>query len=146
MSRRTCGEGIPDFYAKQVIEVGKPKCNGDWTGPKFDAVKEIFGLCRSIKDYNYKMDPENKDWPLISECNKEGFFKYYTTSEVQAIFDSLYTNKYEMTDAFVEFWNAVSKRLAKNPYVIGFDPINEPFPADIGVDPTLLDPGVYCKK
>jgi endoglycosylceramidase len=144
MSRMTCGEGMPDFYAKQVIDLGKPKCNGDWTTDAFKPVREVFGTCRSIKDLNYKTDANG--WPKIEECNKDAFFKYYTLSESQGIFDALYTNKHELTDAFVEYWGEVAKRLSKNPYVIGFDPINEPFPADIGEDPSLLEPGVFCKK
>ena len=80
-----------------------------------------------MDDYGYEKD-EN-DWPLISECNKQAFWKYYTSAESLAIFDALYTNKHGLTDAFVNYWDAVAKRFSKNKYVIGFDPINEPFPA-----------------
>jgi hypothetical protein len=37
MARITCGEGIPDFYAKQVTK--DAKCHGDWSKPEFDFVK-----------------------------------------------------------------------------------------------------------
>jgi hypothetical protein len=33
--------------------------------------------------------------------------------------------------------------LAKNKYVVGFDPINEPFPSDFIDNPDLLKPGVF---
>ena len=64
-ARVNCGEGIPDFYAKQVIG-DDPHCIGkfgDWLmGPIFDSM----GICQSIKDYGYTLD-ENGN-PLIEEC------------------------------------------------------------------------------
>lgn len=51
MARITCGEGIPDFYAKEVS--AGAKCSGDWSDPVFDPVKEVFGECKSIHDYGY---------------------------------------------------------------------------------------------
>jgi len=45
-------------------------------------------------------------------------------------FSALYNNKNQLQDKFVEFWDHTSKALTKNPYVIGFDPINEPYPGD----------------
>lgn len=46
-----------------------------------------------------------------------------------------------MQDKFVNFWDHVSMRLAKNPYVVGYDPLNEPFPANPAHDPMLFIPG-----
>jgi endoglycosylceramidase len=142
MARIACGEGIPDFYAREAIK--GVKCHGDWSDKAFKNVKKIFGECRSIESYGYERD-EN-DWPKIKECNKQAFWKYYTTSEAMAIFDALYTNKNGLTDDFVAFWDRVAQKYAKNPYVVGFDPINEPFPADFESDHSLLNPGVFDKK
>ena len=74
--------------------------------------------------YNYQKDANG--WPLISECNKLGFFKYYTTAEALNIFDAIYNNINGMTDKFVAFWTVVATKFGNNPYVVGFDPINEP--------------------
>jgi aryl-phospho-beta-D-glucosidase BglC (GH1 family) len=40
----------------------------------------------------------------------------------------------------------VANKFANNTNVIGFDPINEPFPADIGSDTSLMEPGVFDKE
>jgi hypothetical protein len=40
----------------------------------------------------------------------------------------------------------VANRFANNSYVVGFDPINEPFPADIGKDTSLMEAGVFDSK
>jgi hypothetical protein len=45
-----------------------------------------------MDQYNYKKD--QNQWPLISECNKKAFWKYYTSAESMEIFDSLYQNKH----------------------------------------------------
>jgi endoglycosylceramidase len=63
-----------------------------------------------------------------------------------AIFDALYTNKHNLTDAFLNYWKVVAQKFANNPNVIGFDPINEPFPSDFIQDPTLLQPGIFDQK
>lgn len=125
MARLNCGEGIPNFYAQNVTK--NAKCPSDWSDSVFDPVKKLFGDCVSIESYNYKKDENGL--PLISECNKLSFVKYYSSAEGQAIFDSLYSNNFGLQDNFIAFWDAVSKKFSKNQFVIGFDPINEPFPA-----------------
>lgn len=45
-----------------------------------------------------------------------------------------------MRDKFVAFWDVVTKRLSENEYVMGFDPLNEPFPASIYKHPFLIQP------
>ena len=51
------------------------------------------------------------------------------------IFSHLYNNVDGLQDKFVDFWNHTSAAFAGNPYVVGFDPINEPFPGDYFKDP-----------
>ena len=144
LARINCGEGIPDFYAREVSK--NATCHGNWSDPKYDFVKTVNGECRSILSYNYARD-EN-DWPQISECNKTPFFKYYTTAESLEIWDALYTNKepHNLTDKFVAYWDRLARKFANNQYVMGFDPINEPYPSDFMADPSILEPGMYDKK
>lgn len=77
---------------------------------------------------------------MQSECRKRRFVDYYYTVEAMALFEGFYANKDGIQDSFGAFWETVSKRFANNPYVIGFDIINEPLPASIYNDPTLLLP------
>ena len=38
----------------------------------------------------------------------------------------------------------VSKRFAGNPYILGYDPLNEPFPSNMYMDPSLVyEPGRF---
>jgi endoglycosylceramidase len=94
-----------------------------------------------MEDKGYTKD-ENGDF-LISDCQKEFFADYYTSPQSMEAFDALYNNKNQLQDKFVDFWDYTSKALTKNPYVIGFDPLNEPYPGDWIRNPQLLLPGYF---
>ena len=51
-----------------------------------------------------------------------------------------------LQDKFISYWDHVAARFAKNPYVVGYDPLNEPFPANPARDPMLFWPGHMDKK
>jgi hypothetical protein len=62
LARYMCGEGMPNFYAKEVIGT-HPHCRSAVQ----DRLYDVTGLCKSVqKDYGYTMDA-NGD-PLISDC------------------------------------------------------------------------------
>ncbi len=42
-------------------------------------------------------------------------------------FDALYYNKDGLQDKFVDYWNHTSAVFAGNPFVVVFDPLNEPY-------------------
>jgi len=92
-----------------------------------------------MDSFGYTHD-ENDD-PLISDCNSLSFVTYYSTSDSYNAFDALYNNKFGLRDNFMAFWDRVSARFSKNPYVVGFDPINEPAIGNYWRDPSLLLPG-----
>lgn len=85
------------------------------------------GVCKSIRDYGYRYDENNL--PVIKDCQSNNFGKYYVTMESMSLFRALYFNKHGMRDKFEASWEVVGEALAGNPYVLGFDPLNEPFPA-----------------
>ena len=51
MARITCGEGIPDFYAKQAA--AGAKCYGDWSSPEFSDAVTLYGPCKTMDSYGY---------------------------------------------------------------------------------------------
>mmetsp|Transcript_4594 Transcript_4594/g.6068 ORF Transcript_4594/g.6068 Transcript_4594/m.6068 type:complete len:229 (+) Transcript_4594:185-871(+) len=102
------------------------------------------GWCRNMNDLGYRVD-ENGDF-LMQDCVKEVFLSYYNTKQSVTGFGALFNNFQNMEDKFVAYWDAVSARFAKNPFVVGYDPLNEPFPANNVRDPTLHIPGVMDRK
>lgn len=99
-----------------------------------------FGVCRSIqKDYGFTID-DNGD-PLISDCQTHNFASYYPSLESINGFDALYNNVDGLQDKFVASWARVAKQFANNPAVIGFDPLNEPYPGNNVKDLSLNIPG-----
>jgi hypothetical protein len=59
-------------------------------------------------------------------------------------FNNLYQNVNGLRDKFYAYWDVVSSTLSANEYVIGYDPINEPYPSDYFTNPALaLMPGKF---
>ena len=108
-ARYMCGEGVPDFYAKEVI--GKnPSCiNPLVDGMLKDFYKKI-GSCADINDFGYRVD-DNGDY-LIEDCLKLMFANYYNTKQSVAGFGALFNNKQHMNEKFVAYWDATSARFA----------------------------------
>lgn len=141
-ARLNCGEGMPHFYSQDIIEDlsgtkdGIPPCVSSGTDWFFKPLLNMAGFCLSIQDFGYRLGDDGL--PLVEDCQKVMFGEYYKTTETAALFEALYTNKLQIRDKFVAFWDVVAKRLAENEYIVGFDPINEPFPASIYRDPFLI--------
>lgn len=70
MAREICGEGMPDFYAKQITDAGT-FCVDKTADPFLQPFYKAAGVCKSLKDYDYKLD-KNGD-PIISDCQKHNF-------------------------------------------------------------------------
>jgi len=139
MARYMCGEGIPNFYAKDVIGE-HPTCRSWGVDKLLHPIYEKFGICLSpVNDYKFKVDEDGN--PLISECQTKDFAMYYTSPESLATFEGLYQNKSGLQDKFIAYWDYTSARFASNPWVVGYDPLNEPFPANPLKDLKLLWPG-----
>jgi endoglycosylceramidase len=135
-ARHICGEGVPDFYAAD--DVLEHTCTGGYI-PFF---ADIVGLCKSIKDYGFRFD-KNGD-PVIEDCQKNNFAMYYPTAESISGFERLYDNIDGFQDKFIAYWAKVALRFANNPFVVGYDPLNEPFPSNFLKDPYLvLEPGNF---
>lgn len=101
LSRTTCGEGMPNFYAREIINNGTYCVNPtlDWVlSPVFKAV----GFCTSIKDYGMRLDADGN--PLIEDCQKHNFGIFYTSPEVLSMFRALYHNYGGIQDKFVAYW------------------------------------------
>lgn len=148
-ARLVCGQGFPNFYARDVMEAksgksGIPPCASNYVDWFWGPVYRSIGLCKSIKSYNYQLDKDGN--PEIEECQKVMFANYYNSPESQALFEALYNNDLNLQDKFASYWNAVSQRLSQNQYVIGYDPINEPLPASFFKNPFLIHPFKFNRE
>jgi endoglycosylceramidase len=122
-SRNLCGEGVPTFYSKQ-IEVDS-KCPSTLSGWMF----YLFGACKPLAEYNIPVGDDGL--PIPSECTKQDFEMLYTAPEVASSFAALYANENGLQDKMMAYWEHTSAYFASNEYVLGYDPFNEPWPADI---------------
>lgn len=126
MARTICGEGMPNFYANEILANGS-YCVGKYSDYIMAPLLNAVGFCKPMD--NYKMQKDQDGNPLISDCQRYEFFHYYLSPESFTIFRELWTNKNGLQDKYVAYWDVMAKNLAKNEYVVGFDPINEPIPS-----------------
>ena len=84
------------------------------------------------------MKTDAQGLPLIEECQKHSFMDMYTAPEVASAFDALYQNKDGLLDKMLAFWTEVADRFKSNPNVIGYDILNEPWPANMYKDASLF--------
>lgn len=101
LSKKFCGEGMPDWAVLS---------NSSFPRPVADEI---------IRDEN--------GYPVISECLKTLFAKFYFAYDITQTFDDLYENKDGIAESFAEFWKMVASEFKDEDNVIGYEIINEPF-------------------
>ncbi|KAL5482104.1 hypothetical protein EMCRGX_G022389 [Ephydatia muelleri] len=123
-SPKFCGEGAPDFA---VLYPDPPK-------------KPLpFPLPISLKPFS--VDPTT-GYPYRNECSLHSFFVYYFSDATGKAWQSFYNNEQQIQDQFALFWGVVAKRFTGNPYVLGYELLNEPWAGDIYSHPSQLEPHV----
>lgn len=90
MARAICGEGMPNYYAKNIIANGT-YCIGEYADFFLSPIYKLAGFCKPIDDYGWRKDEDGN--PVIEDCQKIPFFNYYMSPESWTIFRELWTNK-----------------------------------------------------
>ena len=55
----------------------------------------------------------------------------YTSPEVASAFEAFWSNTADLQDKFIDYWRVVATKFANNSNILGYDIINEPFPANL---------------
>lgn len=110
-------------------------CGEGW--PSWAVVKRNFPSPLKV-EINY----DKNGLPLIEDCLKTSFFNYYLTEDVGVNLLRMFTNEDGVADRFANAWGKIAKFFKDFPNVVGYDLLNEPFPADFFRDPfTILPTG-----
>ena len=91
LARMICGQGMPNFYAKQIA--GKAQCKATLRDKLLGPVYNKFGVCKNFRD-DYKYEIDDNGNPKVEECLKQPFVLYYASAESLILFESLYENLY----------------------------------------------------
>ena len=108
-ARMMCGEGVPDFYAREAV--GKrPACINYILDQFLTPYYEKFNFCVDMEKYGYRKD-ENGDF-FVEDCQSRNFAIYYTSPQSVQGFKALYENTNGLQDKFVDYWDVTSAALA----------------------------------
>lgn len=133
-SRRLCGEGAPIFLARDK--------KGSCSSHILSRVLGWAGECKSMYDFGFRRDENNL--PLLEDCVKLGTFqKYFITPETEETWADFWANELGAQDHLAEHWSRVAAKFASNPYVLGYDLLNEPWAGNFFKNPSLLLPGKF---
>lgn len=105
LSRKYCGEGMPDWAVLN---------NDSFPSPVRSSITRDEG-----------------GYPVISDCLKSEFAKYYFSYDVGKTFEDLFTNVQGLSDSYGAFWRLVASEFKNEANVIGYEIINEPFFANL---------------
>jgi len=115
LSETMCGEGIPAWaLAKGLASVG------------FNASDPAKAFPAPLP-YDIPTDPST-GYPSVEGCMENSFFLYYTSFESEATWRSLYSVP-DMQAALGDHWRAVANHLQGTNGLLGYEMINEPWPA-----------------
>lgn len=85
-------------------------------------------------------------WPLKkNNCSRDWQLNHLSEASSQA-YDDLYHNKSGMLHNFITFWEKSINLWENNPYILGYELINEPFPGNFFKDPLIMIPSIAGKK
>lgn len=99
LNRQFCGEGFPDWAV---------------TRSNFPSPQNV--------DLRY----DDNGYPLIEDCLKQDFAKFYLTDDVGRNLESILKNENGVADMLGVFWRRVAELHRDEPNVLGYEIINEP--------------------
>lgn len=103
------------------------------------------GFCQPIASLDIPVDEQGL--PIVSECSKHDFIKMYNSPEVASAFEALYANENGVQEKFMDYWTVVASFFKDNKHVIGYDILNEPWPANLYHEiKYLLEPHLFDKE
>jgi endoglycosylceramidase len=130
-TRLFCGEGVPPFYARKLFY--EKTCDDTYLSIMY----KTFGACLPLSTFKWRYDDEGL--PFIDDCKH--FLKFHQSPELTTIYNSFYNNEGGVQDKFIDFWKVMVTQFKDNPYIIGYDLWNEPWPGNLWSDLYGLWPG-----
>jgi len=119
LSPKFCGDGVPDWAAN----------------PRPNAAPFPAPI-----DKPYTLDNVT-GYPSKSDCSKH-YWGFYCMSEAGAsAIQNFYDNYDGALDSFANWWQFMAKEFRNYTNLIGYEILNEPFPGDVYMKPSLLFPG-----
>lgn len=108
-----CGEGMPDYVFEEAMELAGFDRSGKRAFPA---------------PLSWDIPTGADGYPEASACQNHSFFPYYMTWESEALWGALYSEP-SIWAHLGDHWEAVASHLADADGLLGYELINEPWPA-----------------
>ena len=77
--------------------------------------------------FKYNFSRNSQNYPNITECREHAFFAYYFSKDISQFSEDLITNVNGLADKYANFWAHVADYFKKEPNLLGYELINEPW-------------------
>eukprot|EP00931_Biecheleriopsis_adriatica_P046583 TRINITY_DN26773_c0_g2_i1.p1 TRINITY_DN26773_c0_g2~~TRINITY_DN26773_c0_g2_i1.p1 ORF type:complete len:534 (-),score=75.58 TRINITY_DN26773_c0_g2_i1:86-1687(-) len=116
LSRHFCGEGVPEGYVEALLRDNTSSLSKARPFPEPVAMK-------------FALDTDG--FPNLTACLKDPLFAdYYSSEQVGALFEQLYTEGTPLNTGFLRYWEAVAgtfgKLAGEANHILGYELLNEP--------------------
>lgn len=142
LSRRFCGNGIPDWAVDIALDaLGQHSSVGDFPTPQYkqseffdDAVlgagsqAERLAEAVGARTATEVAKANAELYPKLHACLAHDFWGYYSSNATGGVVHALYSNMANLSDHFEEHWRAVAGHLKNDSAVLMYDIFNEPWP------------------
>ncbi len=137
-----CGNGVPDWASIPLKE--------DFPVPlappvPVDPSTGIYTNDRWSNPYFFCRHPGHPNQSTCDDINNDDWSAFYLTYATSTAIGAAYDLN-GIGSRFVNYWGKVAAVFARNPNVLGYELMNEPFAGNIYADPTLLIPGVADRE
>lgn len=116
---RFCGEGFPDWAIENISAEGFP------------------APLASTVEY-----PEGSVFPTMESCLKTPFYIFNAAYAGQEAWENLYLNVGGIRDDFALFWKTVAQVFKNEDNILGYELLNEPYPANFWKNESFFDPKI----
>ena len=91
---------------------------------------------------NKSYPTHNFPWPLKGTCDSRKWYENVLSEAIAQGWQDFYDNENGMLDDFIRYWQKSTILFKNNPYILGFEIINEPFIGNFYKNPLLFAPGI----